>query len=188
LDQFASDQIVLFSQPYEVAGGRAGCIFREILPPLVKVAQQLKRKIILKLHPFESARGRARMLHSVLSADELETVEISSAPASEILRRTFFGIGLDSSVAVECAQREIPYFMCGWLDFNGLGYMPQFARFGVGEMLSAPDEILSIPQRLGEFSADRSNVRRLWQSTDDLRLDRLLFGPSEVFTSSKCAC
>jgi len=186
-DELPVGEIVLFSQPYEVSGGRAGEIYREILFPLVKVARQLNRKIIVKLHPFESVKGRTRLLRSVLSAEELELVEISSATASEILPRTYFGIGLDSSVAVECAQREIPYFMCGWLDFNGFGYMRQFARFGVGTMLDAPDQILSIPQRLVEYAPDRSTIQRLWKSTSDTRLDQLLFA-TQVRTPTKCAC
>jgi len=183
----ATAEIVFFSQPYEVVGGRAGEIYREILRPLVAVAKQLNRRIIVKLHPFESVRGRARILKSFLSAGEFERVEISRAPASEILPRTFLGIGLDSSVAVECAQREIPYFMCGWLDFNGFGYMRQFARFGVGMLLNTPDEILSIPQRVADFVPDRARIRRFWQPTDKQRLDHLLFGTSEVLTSTKCA-
>jgi hypothetical protein len=187
LGDLPSGEIVLFSQPYEVSGGRAGDIFREILSPLAKVAQELNRRIIVKLHPFESGRGRTRLLRSVLSASELERVEISLAPASEILPRTFFGIGLDSSVAVECAQLEIPYFMCGWLDFNGFGYMQQFARFGVGHLLDSPGQVLSIPQRLVEFVPDRSTIRKLWQTTDDLHLDQLLFGTSGVLTPTKCA-
>jgi len=182
-----SGAIVMFSQPYEVGGGRAGEIFREILSPLLAIAHQLNRRIILKLHPFESARGRARLLRSVLSPDECGRVEISRAPASEILPRTFLGIGLDSSVAVECAQRGIPYFMCGWLDFNGFGYMRQFARFGVGMLLDAPDQILSIPQRLAEFKPDRAKIQRFWQPADNLRLDQLLFGTSEVLAANKCA-
>jgi hypothetical protein len=183
----AAAEIVFFSQPYEVAGGRGGEIYREILRPLVAVAKQLNRRIIVKLHPFESVRGRARILRSFLSAEELKRVEISRAPALEILPRTFLGIGLDSSVAVECAQREIPYFMCGWLDFNGFGYMRQFDRFGVGMLLKGPDEILSIPQRVADFVPDRAGIRRFWQPTDEQRLDQLLFGTSGVLTSTKCA-
>jgi hypothetical protein len=177
----------MFSQPYEVVGGRAGEIFREILSPLVAVARQLNRRLIVKLHPFESGRGRARLLRSVLSPEEFDLVEISRASASQILPRTFLGIGLDSSVAVECAQREIPYFMCGWLDFNGFGYMRQFAEFGVGILLDTPDQILSIPQRLVEFKPDRSRIQRFSQPADDRRLDQLLFGTSEVLAANKCA-
>jgi hypothetical protein len=187
LGHSAPSEIVFFSQPYEVVRGRGGEIYREILRPLVAVAQELNRNIIVKLHPFESVRGRTRLLRSFLSADEFERVEVSRAPASEILPRTLVGIGLDSSVAVECAQREIPYFMCSWLDFNGFGYMRQFARFGVGRLLNTPDEILSIPQRLADFVPDRSRIRRFWQPTDEQRLDQLLFGTSGVRTSTKCA-
>jgi hypothetical protein len=187
-DKFRSGEIVLFSQPYEVSGGRAGEIFREILSPLATVARQLNRRIIVKLHPFESVRGRARLLRSVLSAEELDRVEISRVPASEILPHTYFGIGLDSSVGVQCAQGAIPYFMCGWLDFNGFGYMRQFARFGVGALLEAPDQILSIPQRLGEYAPDHSRIRGFCQPADDLRLDQLVFGTSGLRSSTKCAC
>jgi hypothetical protein len=186
-EEFPAGEIVLFSQPYEVGGGRAAEIYREILSRLVKIARELDRQIIVKLHPFESAKSRMRLLRSVLSEQELERVEVSRAPASEILPRALCGIGLDSSVAVECAQREIPYFMCAWLDFNGFGYMRQFARFGVGTMLAAPDQILSIPQLLLEFTPDRSKIQRLWKSTSDLRLDQLLFAP-RVRTPTKCAC
>jgi hypothetical protein len=182
-----ASEIVFFSQPYEVAGGRGGEIYREILRPLVSVARELNRKIIVKLHPFESVRARTRLLKSLLSTDEYERVEITRAPASKVLPRTFFGIGLDSSVAVECAQREIPFFMCGWLDFNGFGYMEQFARFGVGMLLSTPDEIRSIPQILVEFAPpDRSRIRRFWQPTTDHRMDQLLFGTIGALTSTKC--
>ena len=183
----AASEIVFFSQPYEVVGGRSGEIYREIFRPLVAVARELNRRIIVKLHPFESVRARTRLLKSLLSTDEYEKVEITRAPAPKILPRTFVGIGLDSSVAVECAQREIPFFMCGWLDFNGFGYMQQFARFGVGMLLRTPDEILSIPQRLGEFNPDRSMIRRFWQPADEQRLDHLLFGTSGILTPTKCA-
>ncbi len=183
----AATEIVFFSQPYEVVGGRCGEIYREILRPLVAVAKQLNRKIIVKLHPFESIRGRARILKSFLLPGELERVEVSRAPASEILPRTLLGIGLDSSVAVECAQRGIPYFMCGWLDINGCEYMRQFARFGIGVLLNTPDEILAIPQRVADFVPDCAGIRQFWHPTDEQRLDHLLFGTSGVLTSTKCA-
>jgi hypothetical protein len=178
--------IVLFSQPYEVSGGRAGEIYREILSPLIKVAQPLKRRIVVKLHPFESARGRERLLRSVLSADELDWVKVSAAPASEILQHTFLGIGLDSSVAVECTQRGIPYFMCGWLDFNGFGYMRQLARFGAGSVLEKASDILSIPQKLAGFERNGTKIRQLWQAADDAVLDQILFGTSGVRSPDIC--
>jgi hypothetical protein len=181
-----SGEIVLFSQPYEVSGGRAGEIYREILSPLVKVAHQLNRRIILKLHPFESSRGRARLLRSVLSAYELGLVRVSAAPASEVLLHTFLGIGLDSSIAVECTERGIPYFMCGWLDFNGFGYMRQFARFGAGSVLEKPQDVLSIPQRVVPLERDAAKIRRLWQVADNAVLDQILFGSNAVRSPDIC--
>lgn len=181
-----SGEIVLFSQPYELSGGRAGEIYREILRPLTKVAQQLNRRIIVKLHPFESVRGRSRLLRSILSPDELARVEVSAAPVSETLPHTFLGIGLDSSVAVECAQRGIPYFMCGWLDFNGFGYMQQFARFGAGSVLAQPQDIMTLPRSVDEFRADPAKIQRLWQAADTAVLDEILFGSSEVRSRDIC--
>ena len=179
-------EIVLFSQPYEVSDGRTREIYREILAPLTKVARQLKRRIIVKLHPFESVRGRSRLLRSVLSPGELACVEVSAAPVSEILPHTFLGIGLDSSVAVECAQRGIPYFMCGWLDFNGFGYMQQFARFGAGSVLEGPQDVMTLPRRVDGFKPDPAKIQRLWQAADDAVLDRILFGTSGVPSSDIC--
>ena len=183
----AKNDLVVFSQPYEVTGGRAAEIYREILVPLSEVARQLKRRIILKLHPFESEKGRRRLLKSVLSPDQIAMVDISQAPASEVLRTTLLGIGLDSSVAVDCAQRGIPFFACGWLDFNGFEYMAQFERFGVATVLDAPQDILSIPQRLTGL-AQGGSPDRLWQPAETARLDQILFGAGRPLTTTKCAC
>ena len=110
------------------------------------------------------------------------------------MTRAWCGVGLDSSVAVECTLRGVPYFLCGWLDFNGLGYMQQFARFGAGVMLETPDEILSIPQRPTisqemEFRQDSASakIRRIWQPVNHARLDQIMFRPTPALSSTKCA-
>jgi hypothetical protein len=184
--------LVFFSQPFEVSGGRTGEIYGEILPRLAELAQRTNRKIIIKLHPFESLRGRERLLRSVLRGEQLARVEISRVPASEIMTRAWCGVGVDSSVAVECTLRGVPYFLCGWLDFNGFGYMTQFARFGAGVMLDTPDQILSIPRRLmipqkKGFAQDAAKNRRLWQPADDTRLDEIMFRPILALSPTKCA-
>jgi hypothetical protein len=179
--------VVFFSQPYEVAGGRPDAIYGEILPRLVAVAKQINRKVILKLHPFESKRGRERLMRMLLPVEDCTRVEVSRGAAAAIMPRALFGIGLDSSVAVECAQHAIPFFLCGWLDFTGFGYMQQFAKFGVGTVLASPDEILSIPRRLDEFRPDRSKIERLWQPADNKRLAEIMFGANRILTADKCA-
>jgi len=183
--------LVLFSQPVEVSGGRADEIYRQILPRLVELAQRTRRKIVIKLHPFESVRGRERLLRSVLPVEQAAGIEVSSMPAAEIMKRTWCGIGVDSSVAVECTLRGVPYFLCGWLDFNGFGYMQQFARYGAGILLETPGEIHSIPERLAqatESTQNASRTRRLWQAAEDARLDEIMFGSSRVMSSTQCAC
>jgi hypothetical protein len=192
-DDARAGDLVFFSQPFEVSGGRADEIYREILPRLAELAQRMNRKIVIKLHPFESVRGRERLLRSVLPVEQLVRIEISRVPASEIMTRAWCGVGVDSSVAVECTLRGVPYFLCGWLDFNGLDYMQQFARFGAGVMLEMPDEILSIPQKLMiqqkmEFEQDAAKIRRLWQPADDTRLDEIMFRSIPALSSTKCAC
>jgi hypothetical protein len=178
---------VFFSQPFEVYGGRAGEIYREILPRLAEMSHRMNRKIVIKLHPFESVRDRQRLVRSVLPAEQRVHLEVSRAPASEIIARAWCGVGVDSSVAVECTLRGVPYFLCGWLDFNGFGYMEQFARFRAGIMLETPDEILSIPQRLPEFERDGSKFQQLSQPGDNARLDDVMFRCAPVLSSTKCA-
>jgi hypothetical protein len=180
--------LAFFSQPYEIYGGRTDEIYREILQRLVSVAQRLECKVLLKLHPFESRRARERLVRSVLSPEKQAFVEVPSAQSADIVARSVCGIGLDSSVAVECTQRAIPYFLCGWLDFNGFGYMQQFARFGAGILLESPDEILTMPQRIEQFRPDASALQRLWKSVDDVRLDEIMFGAMQVPRAIKCAC
>ncbi len=183
--------LVFFSQPFEISGGRAQEIYAEMLPRLAELARRTNRNLVIKLHPFESVRGRKRLLQSVLPAQQRIGIEVSRAPAPEIMRRTWCAVGVDSTVAVECTLAGIPYFLCGWLDFNGFGYMQQFARFGAGMLLETPDQILSIPEELAisktESEPGGSRSRRLWQPIDDARLDEIMFGPSRVVSATKCA-
>ena len=179
--------LVFFSQPYEVLGGRTENIYGEILPRLAVVAEQLNRKVVVKLHPFESRRQRERLLASLLPAELRARFEISCEPAASIMARTLCGVGSDSTVCIECRQHGIPYFLCGWLDFSGFGYTRQFARFGAGMMLETPDEILSIAQRVGEFTPDPSTLGQIWQPVDDKRLDEIIFQSSQVLVLDKCA-
>ena len=55
---------------------------------------------------------------------------------------------VQSSVALECSQRGIPVFLCGWLADSAVGYVQQYVRFGIGEFLRTPQEIDRIPKRL----------------------------------------
>lgn len=177
--------VVFFSQPYEVDGGRSEEIYREVLPGLCALARQRTCGVLLKLHPFESERGRGRLIKSLLTSSDRALVEIvSRVPASEIMGRAWCGVGLDSSVAVECTLKRIPFFLCGWLDFSGLGYMQQFARFGAGKVLSCPEEIARIPEMVSGYQPDREALAGLWTPGDPSQLDEILFAPRKAHTAA----
>jgi hypothetical protein len=176
------DALVFFSQPFEVEGGRADKIYREIVPRLLSAARQSGRKLVVKLHPFESKQARSALVASVLPGNT-EFEIISGAPPEEIMSRAWCGVTIDSSVAVECALRQIPFFLCGWLDFMGVGYLRQFARYGVAQVLETPDSLERIPEFVAAYHCDPQRLDRLWHPADPVRLEEILFS-SRPLTSS----
>ena len=173
----ASGAVVLFSQPYEVLGGRTAEIYRELLPPLSSIARRTGHKLIVKLHPFESEKARRKVIDSILPAADREGVEIvSRMPARDLLGSAWCGVGVDSSVAVECVLEGVPYFLCGWLDCGGFGYVSQFARFGAGQLLRSPKEIELIPKMISDYRADPAMQQHLSQPVSSERLDEIMFG------------
>lgn len=172
--------LVFFSQPYEVDGGRVEEIYRELLPRLWRAARKRGRKMIIKLHPFESLQARKALVTSILSNDDHDHVEIvSGVPPEEVMSRTWCGVSVDSSVAVECALRKIPFFLCGWLDFMGWGYLQQFERFGVGRVLDTPESIEQIPEMVAGYRSVPS-TERIWHEADPTQLDEIMFGTRQV--------
>jgi hypothetical protein len=105
------------------------------------------------------------------------------------MERTWCGIGLDSTVSLECALQGIPYFFCGWLDFTGTGYLQQFARFGVGIVLRSPEEIETIPARVSAYAPDPKGLLLLSHYTDPAELGRVLFdkGDTQFFAHTGAA-
>jgi len=182
------DAIVFFSQPYEVEGGRVESFYREVVPPLCRAAQRVQRKVVVKLHPFESKRARQSLLDSILSADMQDAVEVVDGLSPEkVMARAWCGITVDSSVAVECALSGIPFFLCGWLDHSGMGYLQQFSRFGVAQVLERPNEITQIPELVANFRQDAATLERLWHAADSTQLEQILFRPQSAHLHS-CAC
>jgi hypothetical protein len=181
--QVHAQDIVFFSQPYEVLAGRTAEIYRELLPELCAIAKLTGHKIILKLHPFESVKDRKRLLNSVLSGAEMSLVHvIAQQPLADLLTHAWFGIGVDSSVAVECALEGVPYFLCGWLDYGGFGYARQLARYGAGRMLHRAKEIATIPEMIGNWTWPE--LTRLSQTVDGDVLDGMLFAHDKVSLAS----
>jgi hypothetical protein len=170
--------ITFFTEAQEADFWRVETIYREVLPRLCAVARGSGKTVVLKLHPFESARQRWRLVKRILSEDDRKIVSVTDAPLSqEILQNTWCAVTVESTVAFECASVGIPAFLCGWLRHAYAGYAHQYVRFGVGQMLESPDELLRIPDILRTFVADADVARRLLQPISPDVLLELLCQP-----------
>ena len=144
--------VVLFSEPYEVAGMRADEVYSELLPLLCRVARHSGRSVIIKLHPFESVSQRRAMIRGILTPQDCKLVTIVDGPlSSEFMARVWCGITVESTTVLDCARNAICCFLCGWLSLSPYEYVHQYARFGIGEVLQDARQILEIPSRLADF-------------------------------------
>ncbi len=141
--------ITFFSEPYEVASARVEEFYRDLLPPLADMALKTGRKLVVKLHPFESQRERRGLIEKILSREQ-----------------------------TECATRGIPCFLCGWLEYSHYGYIEQFEKFGVGKVLRSPEEIAEIPQLIKHYRQP-SVAGNVWQPITSARLQDLFSGTAK---------
>ena len=180
--------IIFFSEPYECGEGRVDEIYRSILKPLLKIARSDHRRIIVKLHPFESVKQRTKLIRNIVTPEDLAMIQVIEGPLdSELLEQAWFVITLKSSVVIDCAEKNIPCFMCKWLDYFCNGYIDQFAKFGAGLLLNKQEEINDIPLFLLKYYQKKSAVlANNFYAPDISKLKRLLAGqkmlkhPSEV--------
>src|SRR5438034_7086774 len=168
--------ITFFSEPYEVASARTDEFYRDLLPRLADLALKAGRKLLVKLHPFESRRERQRLINRILTAEQQDVATIVNGALSEdLLQKTWAGITVLSTAASECAVRGIPSFLCGWLEYSHYGYIEQFERFGVGQVLRSPEEIAEIPQLIRRYRQPEVSSN-LWQPVTSARLQELFSG------------
>jgi hypothetical protein len=166
--------ILFISEALEGSGVRSEEVYRDILPPLADLALRTGRKLIVKLHPAESKSERIVMVQRMLSSQQRSVVKIVSGLLTEdLLATAWFGITILSTVAVECAMRRIPCFLCCWLESSPYGYVEQFMRFGVGIGLNGPGEIEKIPQYL-EQHRNADVFDNCWRSAGAERLKDLI--------------
>ena len=173
--------IVLFSEACEVSSGRAEEFYRDLLPPLADLARRTQRRLIVKLHPFESHRERQKLIKRVLTREQHAIATVVSGPLTdELLRKTWFGMTILSTVAMECAQRGIPCFLAEWLEYWPYGYIEQFRRFGVGYGLQSPAEISQIPNIMQSCEFEPELARALCQPISADRFQELISGSSKL--------
>jgi len=162
-------KIVFFSEPYESIGGRPEEMYRELLPPLYRLAIKHDRRIVVKLHPFENEADQARLVETVLGPGWREKVEIITGPTtSQLLDDTWFGVAVESSTVVDCVRHNVPCFHCAWLVSTSFGYSEQYARYGVGRLLRSAREIVEIPDMLKNADSSTASLDSL-PSPDILR-------------------
>lgn len=151
--------IVLFSEPYEIGGIRAEDVYGEVLPRLWLLASRYGRELVIKLHPFESRSQRGRIVERVLLEASSRVRWVEGPLTSELFERAWFGLTIESTTAIDCAQNGVCCFLCGWLNLLPYGYAEQYIRFGMGEPLENPSQIEEIPGRLKQFHNRMSSKR-----------------------------
>lgn len=167
------DSIVFFSEAYEAHGARANEIYKEILVSLAELAFKTGRKLVIKLHPFENAKRRRKLVHEIVPAKQHNIIQIIAGPLTPtLLSRTWFGVTVLSTVAMECTAAGIPCFLCEWLEYPHHGYGDQFRLYGAGYTLHAADEISDIPEMI-KSNPVGSSAGDLWQGIAKRELEQL---------------
>jgi len=140
--------IVWFTEGYGATGWRSQEVYQDLLPQLYSLAQSCGLKLVLKLHPFDSVRDHRHKLRNILK-NQAGNVDIIDGPANtDLWENTRFALTAESSVALECAARKIPIFLCTWLQDCYSGYAEQYAKFGVGIPLRSSEQVSDIPRLL----------------------------------------
>ncbi len=171
------DWIVFFSEPYEMTAGRTEEIYRDVMPGLTDLAKRTGKRLVVKLHPSENLPDRQSLTQRVLTQEQRGTIQwITGRFGPELLRRTGFGLTVQSSVAMECVVHGVPCFLCDWLDLWPYGYISQYRKFRVGIGLRTPEEIASIPEKLAAYHPDPSIAEDCWEAMSPKRFAEILAG------------
>lgn len=174
------DWIVFYSEAYELTSGRTENFYAELLPELCQLARRTHRKVIVKLHPFESLRLRTRFVESALSPEDRSLVIMREGPMTpDLFARAWCSFTLESSVAVESTLNGVPCFLCGWFDASWYDYAKQYARYSAGYPLDPPQRIREIPQLLEQLQITEATRQSLQTAITPERLDELLSAPQK---------
>ena len=168
--------LVFFTEPYQSYGWRTDEVYRDLLPHLWSLAQRRRLKLVFKLHPFESIKGHRRMLRRLFPKQERQIDVLAGPISDELWNSAELALTVQSSTAVECNARGIPIFLCAWLRDPYSGYIEQYARFGVGQVLESSEQIARIPDLLEKPNQAPRQLRAPEQPADPDKLSSLLSG------------
>jgi hypothetical protein len=178
--------LVFFTEPYESNGWRSDDIYRDLLPRLWSLAQSCDLNLVFKLHPFESIKGHRKMLHRIFPDHENQIEVIAGPPSDRLWNNTQFALTVQSSTALECAALGIPVFLCAWLRDSYSGYVQQYARFGIGQVLESPDQIAEIPELLESLNRKPSQPQASRRAVDPAELSHLFRRPTPCQLQATC--
>jgi hypothetical protein len=168
-------QVVFFSEPYENAGMRAEEVYREVLPPLCRLARERGRGVTLKLHPFESVSERNSLVRNLLPEEDFKRITTVDGPLSQrLLENTWFGVTVESTTALDCYLRGVRCFVCAWLTLLPFGYVQQYERFGIAQILSDPKELDQIARFLDVQRSSPRPQENHWSVAEPEMLRQLL--------------
>jgi hypothetical protein len=171
------DYIVFYSEAYELSSARTADFYAELLPELCSLASRTNRKVIVKLHPFESLRVRRALIGRVLSPEHRSLVEIRAGPMTpDLFARAWCSLTVESSVAVESTLKGVPCFLCSWFDASWFDYAKQYVKYSAGYPLDSPQRIREIPRLLEELLITEATRRKLQTSMSPEQLDSILCG------------
>jgi hypothetical protein len=176
-DPARRDWIVFYSEAYELSSGRAQSLYAELLPELCSLASRTNRKVILKLHPFESHRVRKLLVEKILSGEQRRLVKIREGPMTpDLFARSWCSFTVESSVAIESTLNGVPCFLCGWFDASWYEYGKQYAKFHAGHTLDSPQEIREVPELLKKIQITEATRRKLQTTISVEALESVLSG------------
>jgi len=171
------DWIVFYSEPFELSSSRTPNFYQELLSELCVLAARTIRKVIVKLHPFESLRMRRALLNRVLSKEQRPLVEVREGPMTpDLFARAWCSLAVESSVAVESTINGVPCFLCSWFDAAWYDYGKQYAKFRAGYPLDSPRQIREIPQLIEQFQITEPIRQSLQTPISPERLESVLSG------------
>jgi hypothetical protein len=166
---------IFFSEPYENVGMRTEEVYGEVLPALCRLARENGRDVMIKLHPFESRSQRTRLVRSLLQVEDYKLVTILDGPLSKrLLSQAWCGLTVASTTVLDCLMEHVPCFLLGWLSLSPFGFVQQYTRFGVGDLLGSVGEIAEIPQRIAKFHDSVRNPQALWRQAEPDQLRQWL--------------
>ncbi|MGA8493484.1 MAG: hypothetical protein WB711_23890 [Terriglobales bacterium] len=165
--------LVFFTEPYQCGGWRNDEVYGDLLPRLCALARSCRLKLVFKLHPFDSVKSHRKMLRRFVPEHARMIEVVTGPPSDQLWKNTRIALTVQSSIALECAALGIPVFLCAWLRDPYSGYVPQYARFGVGHVLESPEQIADVPQLLENQKHDPSPREASVRNVDSFRLARL---------------